>query len=137
VLNTRSEEWSRRAREITDGAGVPVVYDSIGKDTFAGSLDCLAVRGMMVSFGNSSGAVPPFEPGMLSAKGSLYLTRPTLFHYTRSAKELQETARDLFAVILSGAVKIAVHQRFPLAEARQAHEALHSRATTGATVLIP
>jgi NADPH:quinone reductase len=137
VLNTRSEEWSRRAREITDGAGVPVVYDSIGKDTFAGSLDCLAVRGMMVSFGNSSGAVPPFEPGILSAKGSLYLTRPTLFHYTRNAKELQETAEDLFAVILSGAVKIAVHQRFPLAEARQAHEALHSRATTGATVLIP
>ncbi|HWE06663.1 MAG TPA: quinone oxidoreductase [Rhizomicrobium sp.] len=137
VLNTGSDAWSRRVREITGGAGVPVVYDSVGKDTFAGSLDCLAVRGMMVSFGNSSGAVPAFEPGTLSAKGSLYLTRPMLFHYTRSAKELQETAEDLFAVLLSGAVKIAVHQRFPLAEARRAHEALHSRATTGATVLIP
>jgi NADPH:quinone reductase len=137
VLNTRSADWSRSAHEITGSAGVPVVYDSIGKDTFTGSLDCLAVRGMMVSFGNSSGAVPPFEPGTLGAKGSLYLTRPTLFHYARNAKELQETAEDLFAVILSGAVKIAVHQRFPLAEARQAHEALHSRMTTGATVLIP
>ncbi len=137
VLNTRNEDWTRRTREITGGAGVPVVYDSIGKDTFVGSLDCLAVRGMMVSFGNSSGAVPPFEPGTLSAKGSLYLTRPTLFHYTRNAKELQETANDLFAAILSGAVKIAIHQRFPLAEARRAHEALHSRATTGATILLP
>ncbi len=137
VLNTRNDDWNRRLRQITSGDGVPVVYDSVGKDTFAGSLDCLAVRGMMVSFGNSSGAVPPFEPGILAAKGSLYLTRPTLFHYSRTAKELQETAEDLFAVILSGAVKIAVHQRFPLAEARQAHEALHSRATTGATVLIP
>ncbi len=92
---------------------------------------------MMVSFGNSSGAVPPFEPGMLSAKGSLYLTRPTLFHYTRSERELQETADGLFAVIVSGAVKIAIHQRFALAEARQAHEALHSRTTTGAAVLVP
>jgi NADPH2:quinone reductase len=137
VLNTRKEDWSRRVRETTGGAGVPVVYDSIGKDTFTGSLDCLAVRGMMVSFGNSSGAVPPFETGMLSAKGSLYLTRPTLFHYIRDAQELQETADDLFAVIESGAVKIAIHQRFSLAEARQAHEALHSRATTGATVLVP
>jgi NADPH2:quinone reductase len=137
VLNTRGDGWSKRVREITDGAGVPVVYDSIGKDTFAGSLDCLAVRGMMVSFGNSSGAVPPFEPGMLSAKGSLYLTRPTLFHYTRSERELQETADGLFAVIVSGAVKIAIHQRFALAEARQAHEALHSRTTTGAAVLVP
>ena len=109
----------------------------IGKDTFAGSLDSLAVRGLLVSFGNSSGAVPAFEPGILSAKGSLYLTRPTLASYTRNAQELQETADDLFAVIASGAVKIAVHQRFKLSEARQAHEALHSRATTGATVLIP
>jgi NADPH2:quinone reductase len=127
----------KRVREITGGTGVPVVYDSIGKDTFAGSLDCLAVRGMMVSFGNSSGAVPPFEPGILSVKGSLYFTRPTLVSYTRNAKELQETADDLFAVIASGAVKIAVHQRFKLSEARKAHEALHSRNTTGATVLIP
>jgi NADPH2:quinone reductase len=127
----------KRVRELTGGEGVPVVYDSVGKDTFAGSLDCLAVRGMLVSFGNASGAVPPFEPGILSAKGSLYLTRPTLVSYTRTAKELAETAADLFAVIASGAVKIAVHQRFKLSEARKAHEALHSRGTTGATVLIP
>ena len=137
VLNTRKDDWVKRVREITHGEGVPVVYDSIGKDTWAGSLDCLAVRGMMVSFGNASGAVPAFEPGILSAKGSLYLTRPTLMHYTRNAQELQETADDLFAVIASGAVKIQIHQRFKLAEAAKAHEALHSRATTGATILIP
>jgi len=137
ILNTRTDDWAKRVREITNGEGVPVVYDSIGKDTWAGSLDCLAVRGMMVSFGNASGAVPAFEPGILSAKGSLYLTRPTLFHYTRNAQELQEAADDLFAVIASGAVKIQVHQRFKLSEAAKAHEALHSRATTGATILIP
>jgi NADPH2:quinone reductase len=137
VVNTRSEDWVKRVREITKGEGVPVVYDSTGKDTFMGSLDCLAVRGMLVSYGNSSGAVPPFEPGILSAKGSLYLTRPTLASYTRNKQELQETADDLFAVMKSGAVKIAVHQRFKLSEARKAHEALHSRSTTGATVLLP
>jgi NADPH2:quinone reductase len=137
VLNSRDSGWPKQVRELSGGRGVPVVYDSIGKDTFAGSLDSLAVRGMLVSFGNSSGAVPAFEPGILSAKGSLYLTRPTLGHYTRTAQELQETADDLFAVIAAGAVRIAVHQRFALADARKAHEALHSRATTGATVLIP
>jgi NADPH2:quinone reductase len=137
VLNLAKDDWVKRVREITGGAGVPVVYDSIGKETWSGSLDCLAVRGMMVSFGNSSGAVPAFEPGILSAKGSLYLTRPTLVHYTRNARELQATADDLFAVIASGTVKIAVNQRFKLSEARAAHEALHSRATTGATILLP
>lgn len=137
VLNLAKDDWAKRVREITGGEGVPVVYDSIGKDTWSGSLDCLAVRGMMVSFGNSSGAVPAFEPGVLSAKGSLYLTRPTLVHYTRDAHELQATANDLFAVIASGVVKIAVNQRFKLSEARAAHEALHSRATTGATILLP
>jgi NADPH2:quinone reductase len=137
VLNTRTEDWAKRVREITGGDGVPAVYDSVGKQTWSGSLDCLAVRGMMVSFGNSSGAVPAFEPAILSAKGSLYLTRPTLFHYTRTRAELQQTAEDLFAVIASGAVKIAINQRFKLEEARAAHEALHSRATTGATVLLP
>ena len=137
VLNTRKDDWVARVREITKGEGVPVVYDSIGKDTWSGSLDCLAVRGLMVSFGNSSGAVAPFAPGMLSAKGSLYLTRPTLFHYTRTAEELQQTADDLFAVLASGAVKVSVHQRFKLADAAKAHEALHSRATTGATILLP
>ena len=137
VLNTRKEDWVKRVRELTKGAGVPVVYDSVGKDTFSGSLDCLAVRGMMVSFGNASGPVPPFDPGILSAKGSLYLTRPTLMSYTATARELQETADDLFAVIVSGAVKIAINQHFKLADAAKAHEALHSRNTTGATVLLP
>ena len=137
VLNLTNEDWSKQTRELTGGTGVPVVYDSIGKDTFSGSLDCLAVRGMMVSFGNSSGAVPAFEPGLLSAKGSLYLTRPSLMNYTRTVKELQDGADDLFAVIGSGAVKITINQRFPLAEAREAHEALHSRATTGTTILVP
>jgi NADPH2:quinone reductase len=137
VINSRDADWPKQVRGLTDGAGVPVVYDSIGKDTFAGSLDSLAVRGMLVSFGNSSGAVPAFEPGILSAKGSLYVTRPTLASYTRNPQELQETADDLFAVIASGAVKITVNQHFKLSEARKAHEALHSRTTTGATVLIP
>jgi NADPH2:quinone reductase len=137
VLNTREGNWVKAVREITKGEGVPVVYDSVGKDTWDGSLDCLAVRGMMVSFGNASGAVPPFAPGLLSAKGSLYLTRPSLAHYARNAKELQETADDLFDAIAKGIVKIAINQRFKLADARKAHEALHSRKTTGATVLIP
>ena len=138
VLVARGDgAWVKQVRDLTGGEGVPVVYDSIGKDTFAGSLDCLATRGLMVSFGNSSGAVPPFEPGILSAKGSLYLTRPTLASYTRTAQELRETADDLFAAVAGGAVKIAINQRFKLSEARAAHEALHSRATTGATVLIP
>jgi len=137
VLNTRTDDWPKRVRELTGGEGVPVVYDSIGKDTFQGSLDCLAVRGLMVSFGNASGAVPAFEPGLLTAKGSLYLTRPTLMSYTRDAKELQETADDLFDVIAKGVVKIEIHQRFKLDEARKVHEALHSRNTTGATVIIP
>lgn len=137
VINTRDAGWPRKVRELTGGAGVPVVYDSVGKDTFMGSLDCLSVRGLMVSFGNASGAVPAFEPGILSAKGSLYLTRPTLMHYTITPRELQETADDLFGVIASGVVKIAIHQRFKLADARRAHEALHSRGTTGATILTP
>jgi NADPH2:quinone reductase len=101
------------------------------------SLDCLQIRGLLVTFGNASGAVPPFEPHLLSPKGSLYVTRPTLLHYTRNREEMQETADDLFSVITAGAVNIAVHQRFPLDKARDAHEALHSRTTTGATVLIP
>lgn len=137
VVNTRTDDWVRRVREITGGEGVPVVYDGIGRNTFAGSLDCLAVRGMMVSYGNASGALAPFDAGMLSTKGSLYFTRPGLFHYTRTARELRETADDLFAVIASRAVNIAIHQRFKLADAHAAHEALHARATTGATVLIP
>jgi NADPH2:quinone reductase len=136
VLNLRTEKWVDRAREIA-GGGLPVVYDSVGKDTWDGSLDCLRPRGMMVSFGNSSGAVPPFEPGVLSRKGSLYLTRPTLAHYIATRTDLQETADDLFDVIAKGVVVIEINQRFKLADARAAHEALHSRATTGATILTP
>jgi NADPH2:quinone reductase len=136
VLNLRKEDWVKRVREITNNAGVPVAYDSVGKDTFTGSLDCLAIRGMLVYFGNSSGPAPAIEPLSLS-KGSFFLTRPTLAHYARDAQELKETSDDLFAVIASGAVKIAINQRFKLADARAAHEALQSRATTGATVLLP
>jgi NADPH2:quinone reductase len=137
VLNLSKDPWVERVRGLTNGEGVPVVYDGIGKATWEGSLNCLAVRGMMVSFGNASGAVPAFEPGILSAKGSLYLTRPTLGSYTRTAQELQKTAGDLFAVIASGAVKVEVRQRFKLGEAAKAHEALQSRQTTGATILTP
>jgi NADPH2:quinone reductase len=137
VLSSHDADWPKKVKELTGGKGVPVVYDSIGKDTFSASLDALAIRGLLVSFGNSSGAAPAFEPGILAAKGSLYVTRPTLAHYTRDARELQETANDLFDVLKSGAVKITINQRFKLSEARKAHEALHSRHTTGATVLIP
>lgn len=137
VLNLHQDDWGAKVREATGGVGVPVVYDSVGKDSWETSLDCLAPRGLMVSFGNSSGPVAPFSPYVLSAKGSLYLTRPTLFHYAATPDALQKMAEDLFAVIASGAVKIAVNQRFALAEARAAHEALHSRKTTGATILVP
>jgi NADPH2:quinone reductase len=137
VLNLKQDDWVAKVREATAGKGVPVVYDSVGKDTFEASLDCLSPRGLMVSFGNSSGPVAPFSPAILSAKGSLYLTRPTLFHYTASPDVLQTMADDLFAVIASGAVKIAINQRFALADARKAHEALHGRKTTGATILVP
>jgi NADPH2:quinone reductase len=137
VLNLSTEDWVKRLRDITGGKGVPVVYDGIGKATWDGSLDCLALRGLMVSFGNASGGVPPFAPTVLSTKGSLYLTRPTLATYTHTPQELQETAADLFAVVASGAVKIQINQRFTLADAAKAHEALHSRKTVGATVLTP
>ena len=137
VLDLSKDDWVKRVRELTSGEGVPVVYDGVGKATWDGSLDCLAVRGMMVSFGNSSGAVPPFAPGILAGKGSLYVTRPTLGSYTRNAEELQETADDLFAVIASGAEKFEINQRFKLSEAARAHEALQSRQTTGATILLP
>jgi NADPH:quinone reductase len=137
VLNLRQDGWVAAVREATDGQGVPVVYDSVGKDTFLASLECLAPLGMMVSFGNSSGAVPAFDPVILSQKGSLFLTRPTLFHYAATPAKLQAMADDLFAVLKSGAVKIAINQRFALADARLAHQALQSRQTTGATILIP
>jgi len=137
VLDTREAGWEKKVREITNGAGVPVVYDSIGKDTFLAGLDCLAPRGIMVTYGNASGPVDPFAPGILAAKGSLFVTRPTLAHYTRTRQELQETADDLFQVIASGAVKIVINQRFALKDAARAHDALASKQTTGATILTP
>ncbi len=131
------ENFSDRVREITNGEGVPVVYDSVGKDTFEGSLDCLSVRGLMVSYGNASGAVPPFSPGILAQKGSLYLTRPTLASYTRNRAELSACAGELMSVVSSGTVKISVNQRYALADVASAHDDLEARKTTGQTVLIP
>ncbi len=131
-----TDDIPAKVREITKGAMVPVVYDSVGKDTFITSLDCLRPRGLMVSFGNASGPVTT-DLGILAAKGSLYVTRPTLNTYTAKRDDLVATANDLFAVVKSGAVKIRVNQTFPLKDAAKAHIALESRATTGSTVLIP
>ena len=136
IVYTR-ENFTDRVRELTDGAGVPVVYDAVGRDTFEGSLDCLAPRGMLVSFGQSSGKIDPFDLGILSAKGSLYLTRPTLMTYTASRTDLEASAQALFDVVGRGAVRITVNQTFPLAEAAAAHRALESRRTTGSTILLP
>jgi NADPH:quinone reductase len=132
-----NEDFVARVREITGGKGVRVVYDSVGKDTWDGSLDCLSPQGLMVSFGNSSGAVPPFSPLTLAAKGSLFLTRPTLWTYTASRDDLLATAADLFATISSGAVAIFIHAAYPLAEAARAHDDLESRRTTGSLILVP
>jgi NADPH2:quinone reductase len=137
VIVYSRESFVDRVREITGGEGVAVVYDGVGKDTFMGSLDALRPLGMMVSFGNASGPVPAFEPGLLSAKGSLFLTRPTLMHYTAKREDLLATAHDLFNVVASGAVTVEVHQTYPLSEAAQAHRDLESRETTGSTVLLP
>lgn len=136
IIYTR-ENFADRVRDITGGAGVPVVYDSIGKDTFEGSLDCLRPLGMMISFGNASGPVPPFEPAILSAKGSLFFTRPTLMTYTAKPEDLQAAARELFDVVERGHVAVAVNQSYPLSEAAQAHIDLEARKTTGSTILIP
>ena len=124
-------------KEITKGKRVPVVYDGVGKDTFMGSLDCLQPLGMMVSFGNASGAVPPFNAGILAQKGSLFLTRPTLATYAATREELVKGARELFAVVKSGKVKISVNQTYPLKDAAQAQQDLEARKTTGSTVLLP
>jgi len=137
VVVTSREKFFDQVKAITKGRGVPVVYDGVGKDTFMESLDCLSPLGVMVSFGNASGAVPPFNPGILAAKGSLYLTRPTLATYNASREDLVKAARELFAVVKSGKVKITVNQTYPLREAAQAHRDLESRKTTGQTVLIP
>jgi NADPH2:quinone reductase len=124
-------------KRITGGAMVPVVYDSVGKDTWNASLDCLAPLGLMVSYGNASGPVAPIEIGILGAKGSLYLTRPSLATYTAKRSDLEKVAADLFDVVTKGAVKIEVNQTFPLKDAAAAHIALESRKTTGSTVLLP
>jgi NADPH:quinone reductase len=137
VIDYRREDFVARVREITGGEGVPVVYDGVGKDTFLRSLDCLRPLGMGVSFGSASGPVENFNLGLLSAKGSLFVTRPTLMTYTRTRELLLACARDLLDVVASGAVEIEVHQRFPLADAAEAHRALEGRATTGSTLLIP
>jgi NADPH2:quinone reductase len=133
----REENFKDRVREITDGAGVNVVYDSIGKDTFEDSLDSLKPLGTMVTFGNASGPVEPFSPAILAPKGSLYVTRPTLFTYTALPGNYQAMCDDLFDVVTDGQVKIEVNQRYPLAEVAQAHADLEARKTTGSTVLIP
>ncbi|HEV7803861.1 MAG TPA: quinone oxidoreductase [Burkholderiales bacterium] len=137
VIVTSKEKIPERVKAITKGKGVPVVYDGVGKDTFADSLDCLQPRGLMVSFGNASGAVPPVNIGILAQKGSLFLTRPTLVHYTSTPEDLMTAARELFAVVKKGVVKIKINQTYPLREAAQAHTDLESRKTTGSTVLLP
>jgi NADPH2:quinone reductase len=137
VIVTSREKFVEQVKAITKGKGVPVVYDGVGKDTFMDSLDCLAPLGLMASFGNASGAVTQFNPGVLAQKGSLFLTRPTLITYTASREALLSAARELFAVVKSGKVKIAINQTYPLREAAQAQRDLESRKTTGSTVLIP
>ena len=137
VIVYSREDFVARVREITDGRGVDVVYDSVGADTFMKSLDCLRPMGMMVSFGQSSGKIPPFDVGILAQKGCLFLTRPTLFTYTATREDLVATAEELFEVVGSGKVRIDIGQRFPLKEAAAAQQALEERRTTGSTVLLP
>jgi NADPH2:quinone reductase len=136
IVYTR-ESFVERVKAITAGKGVPVVYDSIGKDTFPASLDCLSPRGLFVSFGNSSGPVAAFNLGLLAQKGSLYATRPTLFSYASTATQLRAMASELFALIQDGHIRSDARQTYALRDAADAHRALESRATTGATVLIP
>ena len=136
VVYTR-EDFVRRVHELTGGEKLPVVFDSVGRTTFEGSLDCLRPRGLFVGFGNASGKPDPFDMGILARKGSLYVTRPTLMTYTASREDLLASAAALFEVIESGAVKVDVHQRFPLVDAAEAHRALESRRTVGSTVLVP
>jgi NADPH:quinone reductase len=137
AIDYRKENFVERVKQITGGKGVKVVYDSVGKDTFDGSLDCLRPFGLLASFGNASGPVPPFAPGILGAKGSLYVTRATLFTHIATREATQAMADDLFAVVQGGAVKIRIDQRYPLADAAQAHRDLEARKTTGSSVLLP
>lgn len=133
----REEDVVAKVKELTDGHGVPVVYDGVGKATWEMSLDCLAPRGMMVSFGNASGKVPPFDVGTLSARGSLYVTRPTMVTYTADTGEMRASAAALFELVLAGVIRIEINQRWALADAPAAHRALEARQTTGSTILLP
>ena len=137
VINYRTEDVVQRVLEITDGQKVPVVYDGVGKDTFDRSLDCLMPRGLMVSFGNASGAPDPLDLQTLANKGSLFITRPTMLTYTATEEDLQQSSQDLFARILSGDVRVEINQRYALADVQQAHRDLESRKTTGSTVIQP
>jgi len=135
VINYAKEDFPARVKEITGGRGVKVVYDSVGKDTWDKSLDCLAPFGLMASFGNASGPVPPFAPGILGPKGSIYVTRQTLFTHIATRESTQAMADDLFDVVASGKVQIRIDQRYPLAQVQQAHRDLEARKTTGSTIL--
>ena len=137
VVNYNKENFVERVKELTGGKGVPVVYDSIGKDTFLGSLDCLSPLGMMVSYGSASGPVPPFSLNELASRGSLFITRPTLFSYAAQREDLEAMAADLFRMVESGKVKIEINQRYALKDVQQAHRDLESRKTTGSTILLP
>lgn len=137
VIVSREDDIAKRVREITGGTGVPVVYDSVGRDTFMASINALAPLGMLVSFGNASGPVPAFEPALLAQKGSLFFTRPTLATYTATPELLSKSAQALFSVLESGAVKVAAPRSYPLARVADAHTALQSRATTGSIILTP
>ena len=137
IINYRTENFVERVKELTKGAGVPVVYDGVGKDTWAGSLDCLSPFGLMVSFGNASGPVPPFEIATLAGKGSLYVTRPTLNTYTARRTDLVNSAKALFEVVKIGKVKVEIPQTYALKDAARAHADLEARKTTGSTLLLP
>jgi len=137
TINYNKENFVERVKEITNGAGVPVVYDSIGKDTFIGSLDCLAPLGMMISFGAASGPVPPFGLNELASRGSLFVTRPSLFNYIAKRDDLETMAADLFSMVESKKIRIDINQRYALKDAAQAHHDLEARKTTGSTILLP
>jgi len=137
VINYSTENFTQRVREITGGEGVAVVYDGVGKDVFMGSLDSLRTLGMLVTYGNASGPVPPFDPLLLAQKGSLFVTRPTLAHYTAKRTDLEALGSELFEIVGSGKVRIEVNQSYPLAAAAQAHRDLEARKTTGSTILLP
>ncbi len=137
TINYSQENIAERVKDITDGSGVPVVYDGVGQATLEASLDSLQPRGLLVSYGNASGPVENFNLGTLTAKGSLYVTRPSLMTYVAADQDLQQTAADLFEVVASGKVKIPIHQRYHLDDVQQAHSDLESRKTTGTTLLVP